>query len=55
MINLLTFPEYLWVKWPVMGWGIAVIFHAMTVYGFLGASPITDEIIEKEMNKEDKF
>ena len=51
VINLLTFPDYLWVKWPAMGWGIAVIFHAMTVYGFLGAPPITDEMIEEEMKK----
>lgn len=51
VINLLTFPAYLWAKWPAMGWGIAIIFHAMTVYSFLGAPPITDEMIEDEMNK----
>lgn len=55
IINLLTLPEYLWVKWPVMGWGIGVFFHAMYVYDFLGTSPITEEMIEEEMKKGDKI
>ena len=26
-INLLTTPEHLWFYWPMLGWGLGVIFH----------------------------
>jgi len=33
VINLMTSPGYLWVKWPLLGWGIGIAFHAFSVYG----------------------
>ena len=35
IINLLTSPQYLWFFWPLMGWGIGVIFHAISVFNYL--------------------
>ena len=34
VINLSTSPEYYWFKWPLFGWGIAVFFHALSIFKF---------------------
>lgn len=31
-INLWTRPQYLWVGWVAMGWGIGVLFHGLRVF-----------------------
>ncbi len=31
VLNALTGPPW-WVLWPVVGWGIVVVLHAMTVF-----------------------
>ncbi len=31
VINLTLTPEYLWFKWPLLGWGIGIILHALNV------------------------
>lgn len=51
-INLNSSSEYLWFKWPVMGWGIGILFHAMSVYVFYGKTLITKRMIEKELERE---
>lgn len=35
VVNLLTQPAYLWVIWVALGWGIGVLFHALSVFGKL--------------------
>lgn len=32
VINLFTSPGYFWAKWPLMGWGIGVISHGLSVF-----------------------
>ncbi|MBL1434797.1 MAG: helix-turn-helix domain-containing protein [Rhodobacteraceae bacterium] len=32
IINLLTGPDYIWVVWPALGWGIGVLMHGLTVF-----------------------
>jgi len=32
IINLITSPEYLWVIWPALGWGIGIAFHGLSVF-----------------------
>ena len=34
-INLLTTPHRLWFYWPALGWGIAILAHAATIFGWL--------------------
>ena len=34
VINLTLTPEYIWFKWPLLGWGIGIILHALNVYCF---------------------
>lgn len=35
IINLLTSPNHLWFFWPMLGWGIGVIFHGMKVFNYV--------------------
>ena len=52
LINLRTSPQYIWFKWPLIGWGIGVFFHAMGIFVFTGKSAIKEQMIEKEIMKE---
>jgi hypothetical protein len=52
IINLNTDPEYLWFKWPLIGWGVGVIFHAVGVFFLSGGSMTKERMIEKEMKKQ---
>ena len=56
VINLLTSPEYLWFFWPMLGWGIGVLFHGMKVFNympFLGKE-WEDKKIKEFMDKEEQ-
>ncbi|MCG9792421.1 2TM domain-containing protein [Flavobacterium algicola] len=35
VINLLTSPGYLWFLWPMLGWGVGVLIHAVKVFNLL--------------------
>ncbi len=37
IINFITSSEYLWFIWPLMGWGFAIVVHALSVFGVLTA------------------
>ncbi|MCP4632514.1 MAG: 2TM domain-containing protein [candidate division Zixibacteria bacterium] len=52
IINYSTSSQYLWFKWPLIGWGIGVLFHGLGVFVFSGGSAIAERMIEKEMKKE---
>jgi hypothetical protein len=47
MMNLFTtgFRGYFWVLWPIMGWGIGLLFHASDTYF------VSEERIEKGARK----
>lgn len=34
-INLKYSPQYLWFLWPMLGWGIGLLFHAIQVFGWI--------------------
>ncbi len=51
IINLSSSNDYLWAKWPILGWGIGVFFHGLTAYVFPNSTTITNEMIRKEMEK----
>lgn len=48
-INLWTRPQYLWVGWVAMGWGIGVLFHGLRV--FERYSPFGAEWEKKQVEK----
>ena len=33
-INLKYSPEHLWFFWPMLGWGIGVVFHGMKAFNY---------------------
>ncbi|MCO5185253.1 MAG: 2TM domain-containing protein [Anaerolineae bacterium] len=33
LLNIFTSPDNLWFYWPLLGWGIALGFHAVSVFG----------------------
>lgn len=35
VINMVTSPQYLWFFWPLLGWGIGVIFHGIKVFNYM--------------------
>ncbi|MCI5074169.1 2TM domain-containing protein [Oricola sp.] len=53
VINFLTEPGSYWVIWPVLGWGVAIIIHAVTVFGARRKEEIIDRMTDKEMGKRD--
>ncbi len=34
ILNLVTSPEHLWFYWPMLGWGLGVVFHGLKVFNF---------------------
>jgi hypothetical protein len=54
IINIMTSTQYLWFKWPLIGWGIGILFHALGVFVFSRGLSIKERMIEKEMKKEIK-
>jgi hypothetical protein len=54
VINLTRSPQYLWFKWPLLGWGIGVFFHGLSVFVFSGErfKGIKERMIEEEMKKD---
>ena len=51
-VNLINSPEYLWFIWPLMGWGIAIFWHAMAVFVFDKKSDVMEKMILEEMDKQ---
>lgn len=60
-INLLTSPGHLWFYWPMLGWGIGVLFHGMKVFDcmpFFGKDweeQKIKEFMEKEKRKNENW
>ena len=55
-INMVVSPDRLWFLWPLMGWGIALVLHALGVFGsgrYLGADWEEKKI--KELMENEKY
>jgi uncharacterized protein YhhL (DUF1145 family) len=51
IINRMTAPGgYQWFIWPLMGWGIAVLFHFMDVFVLSGN--LKERMIRKELERQ---
>lgn len=61
IVNLLTSPEHLWFYWPMLGWGIGVLFHGLRVFNrvpFLGKEweeRKIKEFMEEEVRRKNQF
>lgn len=56
VLNLLTSPAYLWFFWPMLGWGIGVLFHGMKVFNYMPffGKDWEEKKIKEFMDKEEK-
>ena len=52
LINMTTSPETLWFIWPLMGWGIAIVLHAVRVFVEAPGSSWEEKNIAELMKKE---
>lgn len=34
IINIATSPDKIWFIWPLLGWGMGVLFHGMKVFNY---------------------
>ncbi len=56
IINLSVSPETHWFKWPLLGWGIGLFFHGLSIFVFSGRRlrEAKERMIEEEMKKESR-
>ncbi len=52
LINMTTSPGTLWFIWPLMGWGIAIVLHALRVFVGTPGSSWEEKKIAEFMEKE---
>ena len=52
LLNMVTSFGHWWFMWPIIGWGIGVFFHYMSVFGLPGIGPITNEWEKKAIQEE---
>ena len=52
LINMTMSPENLWFIWPLMGWGIAIVLHALRVFGGAFGSNWEERKIAELMKRE---
>jgi hypothetical protein len=50
-INLLTSAGHLWFQWPLLGWGIGVLVHAIVTFVLPKRAGMTRGMIEREMRR----
>ncbi|MCP3968948.1 MAG: 2TM domain-containing protein [Rhodobacteraceae bacterium] len=51
-INLFTSPGYLWAVWPLMGWGIGLALHGVTVFLRTDDEELLDRMTERELGRD---
>src|SRR6478609_1579289 len=55
IINLSTSPNHLWFYWPLMWWGLGVVFHGLKVFEiFPGFGKEWEERKIKELMEKEK-
>ncbi|WP_419869295.1 2TM domain-containing protein [Chryseobacterium sp. CT-SW4] len=52
VLNLLTSPTHLWFFWPMLGWGIGLLAHGISVFGI--GKEWEEKKIRELMDKEKK-
>jgi hypothetical protein len=35
ILNVMTTPKHLWFFWPLLWWGIGVLFHGLKVFNYM--------------------
>lgn len=61
VVNLSTSPDHLWFYWPLMWWGLGVLFHGLKVFDVLPTfgkkweENKIKELMEKEKRDNNKW
>lgn len=51
VINLKYSPQHWWFLWPLFGWGIGIIFHALGIFVFPSGSAVKERMVEREAER----
>jgi hypothetical protein len=51
VINLTTSTTHLWFKWPLLGWGLGVLAHAVLTFVVPRGAGLRRWMIEREMRR----
>ena len=54
LLNAVTSFGSWWFYWPILGWGLAVLFHYVDVFGIPGIDPMSPEWEEQAIREEMK-
>ena len=52
LLNAVTAFGNWWFHWPIMGWGIGVLFHYLDVFGLPGVGQMSNSWEQKAMEDE---
>lgn len=52
LLNLLLVPQRVWFPWPLFGWGIGLLFHALAVFLHAPGAAWKQRMIENELKKQ---
>jgi len=47
--------SHFWAIWPISGWGIGLLFHGISVFGFFNRSAWKNKQIQKELERQRKL
>lgn len=51
LFNLLVVPSRVWAFWPLLGWGIGLLFHGLAVFLHTPGAAWKERLIENELKK----
>lgn len=51
-INKVTSPGTNWFIWPLMGWGVGIVLHALTVFGLFWGRAWEERKVKELMDKD---
>ncbi len=50
-LNFFQSGEVIWSAYPLVGWGVGLLFHGLGVFVFSGLTQFKEQMIKKEMTK----
>lgn len=50
-INLIATPGTYWFIWPLIGWGVGLVLHGLSIFVFGGGSTLRQRMIDAEIEK----
>jgi len=54
LFNLLAVPGKVWAVWPLLGWGIGLLFHGLAVFLYTPGAAWKERMIDDEMKKRER-